>query len=92
MNAFPSSNTFTYKYKPKESQIRFFEPFCNRWKEENGIWTLNWEAEEVRRYYLYKVFLHEIGHINDWSKTSKRKRENYADSFARNMAKYLGER
>ena len=92
MNAFPSENRFTYPTKPKESQINFFKPFCNTWKEENGGWSLVWEAGEVRRYYLYQVFLHEIGHINDGTKTTRRKRENYADSFARDMAEYLGER
>jgi hypothetical protein len=92
MNAFPSSNRFTYSYKPKETQINFFKPFCDRWKEEKGVWSLEWDPDEVRLYYLYQVFLHEIGHINDWSKTSRTKRENYADTFARNMAEYLGER
>lgn len=92
MNAFPSSNIITYSYKPKKSEIRFWEPFCDNWKEDNGIWSLIWEPEQVRRFYLYQVFLHEIGHINDWSRNSTRKRENYADSFARDMAEYLGER
>lgn len=92
MNAFPTSNRFTYSYKPKESQVNFFKPFCDRWKEEDGSWYLDWEPEEVRRYYLYQVFLHELGHINDWSRTSQSKREKYADSFARDMAEYLGER
>jgi len=92
MNAFPTENRFTYPTKPTDSQINFFKPFCNTWKEENGLWSLVWEAEEVRRYYLYQVFLHEIGHFNDGTKTTQRKRENYADSFARDMAEYLGER
>ncbi len=92
MNAFPVSNTFTFTYKPKESEVKFYKPFCERWREESGTWYLEWKPEEARRFYLYQVFLHELGHINDWSKTSQTKRENYADSFARDMAEYLGER
>ena len=92
MNAFPSSNKFTYSYTPKESQVDFFKPFCDQWNEDNGTWSLEWKPEEVKRYYLYQVFLHEIGHINDLSRTSQTKRENYADSFARDMAELLGER
>lgn len=92
MNAFPSSNKLTYSCRQKESRVSFFKPFCDRWKEDNGSWVLEWEPEEVQRYYLYQVFLHEIGHIFDWSKTSQTKREKYADSFARDMAEFLGER
>ena len=72
--------------------ITFFEQFSSSWTEENGAWILNWDDEGVRKYYLYQVFLHELGHIFDKRSTSQTKREKYADSFARDMAEHLGER
>ena len=89
MNSFPKNNRYIYSKKPGESLVKFFEPFCNNWSQENDSWVLTWSEEEVKKYYLYQVFLHEIGHINDGTRTTKRKRENYADSFARDMAEWL---
>ena len=92
MNCFPLSKRYVYSRKPPESVFTFYEPFCSNWMEENDSWILNWDDEGVRRYYLYHVFLHELGHIFDKRSTSQIKREKYADSFARDMAESLGER
>ena len=51
---------------------------------------LVWEPEEVRRYYLYHVFLHEVGHINQPWFYSLRQREAFAENFALEWACKLG--
>ena len=89
MNPFPKSNKYVFDKQPNNSLIKFFQPFCTNWSQENEKWILSWTHDQARRYYLYQVFLHEIGHINDGTRTTKRKRENYADSFAREMAEWL---
>jgi len=71
--------------------MKHYEAFCSNWTEENGLWLLNWDDASIRRYYLFHLFLHEIGHINEPCTNSKIKRENYAESFARDMAAWLGE-
>lgn len=91
LNAFSKDKKYIFKNKPSNSTIKHYEPFCTEWTEENGIWILNWDDLGVRRYYLFHLFLHEIGHINDPHTNSKTKRENYAESFARDMAEWLGE-
>lgn len=91
LNAFPKSQKYIFKKKPSNSTIKHYKPFCSNWIEENGVWILNWEDSEVRRYYLFHLFLHEIGHINEPFSNSKTKRENYAESFARDMMVWLGE-
>lgn len=91
MNSFPKSNQYIFNQKPRDSVIKFFKPFCDDWSQEKEKWVLNWSEEQAKKYYLYQVFLHEIGHINDGLRASKRKRENYADSFARDMSEWLNE-
>ena len=69
MNAFPKSKRFVYWKKPPESVVTFYQPFGTNWLEENGKWTLNWDDNGVKKYYLYQVFLHELGHIYDQRST-----------------------
>jgi hypothetical protein len=64
--------------------------WCNRWKEENGRWILQWTTGEIRKYYLYHLLLHEVGHFNGWYSSFKR-REDFAENFALEWAKKLGE-
>jgi len=91
MNAFPKSNQYIFNEKPSDSVFKFFSPFCSNWIQEKGKWMLNWNPEQAKKYYLYQVFLHEIGHINDGVRTTKSKREKYAGSYARDMAEWLSE-
>jgi hypothetical protein len=91
MNSFPQKRVYVFEKKPTESTIKHYEPFCKTWLSKNGVWHLSWSKEEVKKYYLYHLFLHEIGHIYDVQQSSRTKRENYAESFARDMAEWLGE-
>lgn len=91
LNSFPKDNKWVFEKKPSKATIKHYEPFCSNWTEEKGAWVLNWDDTGVRRFYLFHLFLHEIGHINEGYTTSRTKREKYADSFARDMAEWLDE-
>jgi hypothetical protein len=91
MNAFPISNEYVWRMRPEDSTFRHFDPWCDDWREEDGLWKLCWQVDEARRYYLYHVFLHEAGHINQPAFHSLRRREEYAENFALEWAQELGE-
>ena len=91
MNAFPKSNEMAWSYRPLEVDRRHMAPWCDRWRTDGGRWRLVWTPDEVRRYYLYHVFLHEVGHINQpWFHALKR-RESFAEDFALQWARAFGE-
>ncbi len=71
---------------------RCHTPWCSgEWREENDGVNLRWREEEVRRYYLFHLFLHEVGHINQPLFHSARRREEYAENFALEWAARLNE-
>ncbi len=90
MNSFPTSNETPWSKRPTEGTVQHLAPWCGRWRSDGGRWRLVWEPEEVRRYYLYHVFLHEIGHINQPWDYSRRQREAFAENFALEWARKLG--
>ncbi len=91
LNSFPRNLRTVWNYKPNDKAIlRRVNRWCNRWREENGQWIQQWTFTEVRKYYLYHVLLHEIGHFNAWYSSFKR-REDFANNFALEWAKKLGE-
>jgi hypothetical protein len=51
---------------------------------------LEWSAEAVRHYYLYHLFLHELGHLNQPDFHKLRRRESFAEDFALQWAGRLG--
>ena len=91
MNAFPVSNEMEWPKKPTDSEVRHLARWCDRWRSNGGRWWLEWTPDEVRRYYLYHVFLHEIGHINQPRSYSLKRRESFAENFALEWARELGE-
>ena len=90
MNSFPKSNEMSWSSRPTEGTVRHLASWCDRWRSDGGHWRLVWEPEEVRRYYLYHVFLHEVGHINQPWSYSLRQREAFAENFALEWARELG--
>ncbi len=89
LNSFRKNLKMIWTYKPDQKMIKHMEPWCNRWNEENGNWILQWNHSEIRRYYLYHVLLHEVGHFNDSVHNKKNKREGFAENFALEWAKKL---
>jgi len=90
LNSFPRSLEATWHRRPLASEVRHFEPWCRLWLERDGVWLLKWSVAEVRQYYLYHVFLHELGHINQPWSHSLRRREVFAETFALEWARRLG--
>lgn len=90
INAFPVDNRMVWKESPSGASVRHYAPWCSRWVKGEGVWALEWSLDEIRRYYLYHLFLHELGHINQPSYHALRRRESFAENFALDWAHRLG--
>ncbi len=91
LNAFPRSNEMTWPGKPTEATRRHYERWCSNWiNQDDQKFILRWTDEEVKRYYLYHLFLHEVGHINQPWSIKQRQREEFAENFALEWASKLG--
>lgn len=91
LNAFPRSNRMTWKRPVSAAARRHYGRWCSRWMEQPSATVLQWTTDEVRRYYLFHLFLHEIGHINQPWFHSLRRREEFAENFALEWAKIFDE-
>ncbi|MCP4345254.1 MAG: hypothetical protein GY795_06980 [Desulfobacterales bacterium] len=91
LNSFHRNLKTIWPYKPVQSTFKHMGLWCNRWSEENGNWILQWTHSEIRRYYLYHVLLHEVGHINDHMHKKRGRREDFAENFAFEWAEKLGQ-
>ena len=90
INSFPYSRIIDWGNAPSERVVRHYEPWCKTWTSTNGRWRLEWSEEEIHRYYLYHLFLHELGHINQPPFHAHKRREDFAEGFALNWARKLG--
>ena len=90
MNPFPKSMEISYIRRPEKKVFRHYKHWCDNWKNEQETWKLKWKLSEIKRYYLYHLFLHELGHINQPLYHSLAKREEYAENFALERASELG--
>lgn len=91
MNSFPRSLSLDWARKPGEATFRHFAPWCSQWVHGPSGWQLKWTAQEVKRYYLYHLFLHEIGHLNEPARGNLKNSEVFAENFALEWARRLGE-
>ena len=91
INSFPISRRMAWgSRRPSERTIRHYQPWCNNWIELEGQWFLEWTEDQIRRYYLYHLFLHELGHINQTAFHALKRREDFAENFALAWARTLG--
>ena len=90
LNSFPKSMEMVWHKRPTVSSRRHYDAWCQNWKMVEGIWRLVWTPSEIKRYYLYHLFLHETGHINQPPYHSLRRRESFAENFALEWARRLG--
>lgn len=91
INSFPTSRHMVWGTKPPTSRsMRHYEPWCTSWRTLEGKWVLEWTEAEVRRYYLYHLFLHELGHINQPLFHALKRREDFAEGFALEWDRKLG--
>ena len=82
LNAFPRSNQMVWAAPPTHATRRHYSRWCSRWLEDRGGLKLHWTLEEIRRYYLFHLFLHEVGHVNQPLFHASRRREEFAENFA----------
>jgi hypothetical protein len=66
---------------------RHYNIWCSTWCRRNDSTILTWTLEELRRYYLFHLLLHEIGHLNQPPFHSAKRRESYAENFALEWAR-----
>ena len=81
----------SWRRKPSEAALHHYDVWCKGWGQEGPVWYLKWSEQEVRRYYMYHLFLHEIGHLNQPAYGSRKQHEMFAESFALEWARKLGE-
>jgi hypothetical protein len=91
LNSFPKSLEMPFGRTLSERTSRHYDPWCARWVRRERGWKLVWSVEEIRRYYLYHLFLHEIGHLNQPWRHYTRIRESFAENFALEWARRLGQ-
>jgi len=90
LNAFPISNEIDWgDSPPPDVCCRHYAPWCDVWECRVGRWIQVWTAEQTRRYYLYHLLLHEVGHLNQPPFHSLRRRESFAEDFALTWARKL---
>jgi hypothetical protein len=91
LNAFPKDCLMRWPERPPQAALRHYGWWCAKpLIERKGQWLLQWTREELKQYYLYHLLLHEIGHINDPHRRSRKRREEYAEQFALEWARKLG--
>jgi len=91
LNAFPKDHCMRWREQPTKAVMKHYQPWCERWEHSKKQSILRWHYDEIKRYYLYHLLLHEIGHINDRRHGSTSKREAFAENFALQWARKLGE-
>ncbi|MBL9130478.1 MAG: hypothetical protein JNG86_04715 [Verrucomicrobiaceae bacterium] len=89
---FPVTNELDWGAKPPPMSIRsHYAPWCDRWEVREGRHVQIWTPEEVRRYFRYHLFLHEMGHLNQPAFHSLTRREDFAEDYALTWARKLGQ-
>lgn len=96
--AFPKNNKMLFgAKKPTNKQLSFYKGYCEDLRHDKNLWFLKWETQQVKRYYLEKLLLHEVGHGVDlmyhryWSKANTKKVEDFADNYALIWSNHLRE-
>jgi len=92
LNAFPRSMRISWNEGAGAATRRHYGRWCaGDWVARERALDLQWSLEEVRRYYLFHLFLHELGHIHQPWSYSARRREAFAENFALEWADRIGE-
>ncbi|MFK8058078.1 MAG: hypothetical protein AB8F78_18265 [Saprospiraceae bacterium] len=74
--------------KPTNKVLKWYSAYKPSLKQADGNWHLVWTEDQIRRYYLEGLLLHEIGHKVDsiyqryYSKSYTQRAENFADNLA----------
>jgi len=77
--------------RPKPTTIKEYERMGAKWTQRDSGWWLEFDRSSLRRFYLYDVFLHELGHHVDrrrWKRDTE-SAERYAEWFAQEYAQMI---
>lgn len=91
LNAWPRDNRTYWRGDPGPKARRSLGRWARDWRTEDGWTVLQWTPEEVRRFYLYDLLLHEVGHLHHPHLRERTKREAFAENYALEWAERLGE-
>jgi hypothetical protein len=87
--AIPKNNKMAFgQVKPSNKALTFYKPYCTDLRHEKNGWYLQWDNDNMKKYFLEKLLLHEIGHCvdyiyqRDWSKANAKQIEDFADNYA----------
>ncbi|MCU0541236.1 MAG: hypothetical protein MUE44_03505 [Oscillatoriaceae cyanobacterium Prado104] len=76
---------------PKPTIVEEYKRMGAQWKQSKSGWWLEFDRASLKRFYLFDVLLHELGHHADkrcWSRDTE-SAERYAEWFAREYARSI---
>jgi hypothetical protein len=73
--------------KPARRWLRKYAQYGPELARDEKGWFMQWNEEQLRRFYIEYLLLHELGHLDDyfrtrWTKANNRTTEEFADQFA----------
>ena len=80
-----------WEKRPKPTTVEEYERVGAKWIQNDSGWWLEFDSTSLRRFYLYDVLLHEIGHHVDkqvWKRDTA-SAERYAEWFAQEYARMI---
>jgi hypothetical protein len=90
LNPFPKTlRVFWSMNPPPKQSVRHYKPWRARWEKGDSGWYQAWDINDLKRYYLFHLLLHELGHINQPWFNSLNRREDFAEDFALTWARKL---
>jgi hypothetical protein len=78
---------------PKPTVVEEYKRMGAQWKQSDSGWWLEFDRSSLKRFYLFDVLLHELGHHVDkqvWSRDTE-SAERYAEWFAQEYARLIAE-
>lgn len=76
---------------PKPTIVDEYERMGAHWRQDQAGWWLEFDRGSLKRYYLFDVLLHELGHHHDkrvWKRDTP-SAERYAEWFAQETARAI---
>ena len=86
---FPADNKMRFgKARPTAGKLKSLQKFAAELQHDESGWWMQWEFENVRKYYLEALLLGTIGDVINsyykrwWSKARDNHKHKYSDNFA----------
>jgi hypothetical protein len=78
---------------PKPTIVEEYKRMGAKWKQNDSVWSLEFDQSSLKRFYLFDVLLHELGHHIDRRIRGRdtESAERYAEWFAQEYARLITE-